>query len=449
MKYAVFGLAFVIGVPLMAVGAMFYRKVRAWLLSLLIATPVLGAGVKLNFVSMETYRGPDRGFEVTLADLVALALAIALLLRERGRLRWLPANSLWMLVFFLISVASAFVAPVGLYAGFTLWKMVRMYLVFWVVANLVRTGVDLRAIWRGLLLIGLVMLGYVLKQKYLDGLYRIPGPFDHSNTIPLYLNVIIPPLLVWLLADPALSSARRTLSLIAVFGMVFAVQATFSRAGLLLAGVGFLGALGLANARVRSARVFLVTAVVMAVLVLGGLKAAPRILERIRSAPPASEAARDEFNQAAALMVADHPLGIGINSFSHVLTVTKRYNEHIAVMRNEPQAGVCHHIYRLTLAELGWPGLIVFLIVIGRFVTLAAFGSLRGRSLETLLLGGYAMGFLCMHLQGLLEWAFRITPVTLQFCIAAGVVVGLRDLVAAGETTPLTPEEAELPEQEA
>lgn len=449
MKYAVFGLAFVIGVPLMAVGALYYRQVRSWLLSFLMAVPMLGQGVKLNFVSLESYRGPDRGFEVTLADLVALALAITLLVKDRGRLRWLPTNSLWMLVFFLFAVGSAFAAPVGVYAGFTLWKMARMYLIFWVVANLVRSGVELRAVWRGMFTIGLVMLGFVLKQKYLNGYYRITGPFEHSNTVPLYLNVLIPPLLVWLLADPALSALKRALSLLAVFGMLFAVQATFSRGGMLLAGVGFLGALALANVRLRSSRALLVTILVLGGLVLGGLKAAPSIIERIRSAPPASEAARDEFNHAASLMIADRPLGIGINSFSHVLTVTKRYNEHIAVMKSEPQAGVCHHIYWLTLAELGWPGFFAFLIVIGRFFTLAAFGSLRGRSLETLLLGGFAIGFLAMHLQGFLEWAFRITPVTQQFSIVAGVVVGLLDLVRAGEETPLTPPVPTALEQEA
>jgi O-antigen ligase len=439
MKYVVFGLAFVFGVPLMALAATYYPKARSWLLSLLIATPVLGGGVKLNFLSMESYRGPDRGFEVTLADLIALALAFSLVLRDRGRVRWLPTNSLWMLAFFLVAVASAFVAPVGVYAGFTLWKMVRMYLVFWVVANLVRSGVELRAVWRGLLIIGLAMLGYVLKQKYLDGYYRIPGPFDHSNTIPLYLNVVIPPLVVWLLADPALSAWKRSLSLLAVFAMLFAVQATFSRAGLMLAGAGFVGGLGLAIARVRSTRVVLLSGFVLVVLLLGVAKALPSILERIRTAPPTSEAARDEFNHAASLMVADHPFGIGINSFSEVLTVTTRYNQHIAVMQGEAQAGVCHHIYWLTLAELGWPGLALFLIVIGRFLLLAVRGSLRGRSLEGMVLAGYALGFLCMHAQGFLEWAFRITPVTLQFSIAAGVVVGLNDLVRAGVVTPLAP----------
>ena len=449
MKYAVFAVAFVLGVPLMAVAATLYAKAREWLFTFLIASPMLGNAVKLNFVSMETYRGPDRGFEVTLADLVTLALLFSLVARDRGRLRWLPTNSLWMLLFFLVSLVSVRVAPVGVYAAFTLWKMVRMYLLFWVVANVVRAGIDLRAVWRGLLAIGLAMLYFVLKQKYVDHFYRIPGPFEHSNTVTLYLNAIIPAMLAWTLVDPGLSPRLRTAGIVAAFAMVFAVQATFSRAGLLLAGGGFLAVLAFINVRARSSRVLMVTIGVLVVGVLGAIKATPAILERMRTAPPASEAARDEFNHAASLMTADHPLtGIGINSFSHVLTVTKRYNQHILVMSSEKQAGVCHHIYRLTLAELGWPGLAVFLMVLLRFVWLAARASLWTRTLESVVLASLAIGYLCLHLQGFLEWGFRITPVTMQFSFVSGLVVGLRDRLLAGEGTPLGPQVADLDGEE-
>jgi len=42
----------------------------------------------INFVSTRGLPGPDRGFEVTLTDLVALRARLAIVLRPPGRIRW-------------------------------------------------------------------------------------------------------------------------------------------------------------------------------------------------------------------------------------------------------------------------------------------------------------------------------------------------------------------------
>jgi len=427
MKYAVFGLMLVVGVPVMALLAASSQKLRDWLVSVLLIAPALGDKTGINFLSMESYRGPDRGFEVTLADLVVLGLCLAMILRDSARIRWLPAGSLVMALLFGMSVISAYTAPMPLYGWFTVWKLVRMYLLFWCVANLVRTGTDLTAFWRGFVTLGLLFLVMTLKQKYVNGIYRVSGPFDHSNTIPLYLHPLIPLLALWALADQALTPLRRGLTLLAAFSMLFAVYATFSRAGLALAGAALMGALFWGVVRTRSPRALAITTGVVIAVALGMIKAVPRIIERMQTAPESSAAARDEFNHAASLMAAEHSLGVGLNNFSHVLTNTVRYRAHIQVMVDEAQAGVCHHIYWLTAAEMGWIGLAVFLLVIGRIMGFAVVGALRARTLEAHLLGGLALGMGALHLQGFLEWAFRITPVMAQFALVAGLVVALRD----------------------
>ena len=66
----------------------------------------LGDLANINFVSMEGYRGPDRGFEVSLSDLVALGLVGSLRLRDSARIRWLPAGTLAFAAFFFVSLAS-------------------------------------------------------------------------------------------------------------------------------------------------------------------------------------------------------------------------------------------------------------------------------------------------------------------------------------------------------
>ena len=95
MKYAAFVLVSLTLVPLMAGLALWRPRWRVWLLAALVFSTALGDMANINFLSLETYRGPDRGFEVNLTDLIAVALAIVLVVRHARRVRWLPYNSLW------------------------------------------------------------------------------------------------------------------------------------------------------------------------------------------------------------------------------------------------------------------------------------------------------------------------------------------------------------------
>ena len=267
-----------------------------------------------------------------------------------------------------------------------------------------------------------------LKQKYLEGLYRIHGPLDHSNGIPLYSNLIIPVLLLWGLTDRRLSRAQAGLTILASLGLVFAVVATQSRAGTVLSGACVLGALGVANLRASSRRVSFTTAFVLLCVVGGGAMAADTIIRRFKEAPESSEQARHEFNDAARLMAQDHTFGVGLNSFSRVLTDEPRYNQFMEVMKGEEQAGVAHHIYWLTAAETGYPGLVVFVIVIGRFAWLAGWSAWRHRQyFEGILLAGSLLGFCALHAQGTLEWGLRITPITFVFTVACATVAGVAE----------------------
>jgi hypothetical protein len=159
--------------------------------------------------------------------------------------------------------------------------------------------------------------------------------------------------------------------------------------------------------------------------IAGGIKTAGSIASRVKAAPASSEQARVEFNEAAHAMLYDHPLGVGLNNFSWELTEHTEYRRFLVVMANEREAGVCHHIYNLTAAELGWPGLILYLAIMLSFVWMAFRASLLSKSLESQLLFGLMLGALALHLQGFLEWGFRITPIMQNFTIATGLIVGL------------------------
>lgn len=427
MKYLLFGSFALCAVPLTAILSGLSIRSRGIVLACLVFSTVLGDLANINFVSTEVYRGPDRGFEVNLADLLALGLVLGLIARDARRVKWIPYNTVVFLAFAVIGLISAMGSPQPLYSAFTLFKLAKFYLVFWCVVNCLRTGVSRRYIWWGFLGIAGVLTLLALHQKYALGVYRVYGSFDHSNTVPSYANLILPALVVWGLADRDLGRIQSLVTGLAALGLTFTVVATFSRVGMLLAGVCGLGAVAIAVRRAPLSRIVVVSTVGAGVLTIGAAVAADSLMDRFVNAPESSHLAREEFNRAAARMAEDHALGVGINNYSHVLTHTERYNRFIAVTEAEEASGVAHHIYWLTAAETGFLGLAVFLLFIGRFTWHAARYGVFARGPEGLIVGGLFLGLCALIVTGLFEWTFRTTPVLYLFAVSCGCVVAFAE----------------------
>jgi hypothetical protein len=425
MKYAAFAAIMLVGLPAMIWIGITYRRGLEVLISVLIASTCFGPFGKMNFVSIETYRGPDRGFEITLTDIIALAVNIVLILKFNGKLKWIPQRTGLLVLLFLLCAAGMANAGVPLYSAFTLFKLLRMYSLFWCLVNVMEVGTRIEVVWQGYITMGLIMTWLAIKQKYLNGMYRITGPFDAPNSIPLYVNVSLPLLLTWAVADRRLNLRKAMLTIFCVLGMLFCVIATASRAGMFLAALGLVIVMVVTTKRTPNRRSVTVSIVFLFLLIAGGIKTAGSIANRVKDAPASSEQARVEFNEAAQAMLHDHPLGVGLNNFSWELTYHTEYRRYLVVMANEKEAGVCHHIYNLTAAELGWPGLLLYIGIMLSFVWIAFRASLLSKGLESQLLFGLMLGALALHLQGFLEWGFRITPVMQNFTIATGLIVGL------------------------
>ena len=428
MKYLGFAVGCVVGVPVMVLAGYASRILLGWLVAALIVSTALGDLANINLLSLETYRGPDRGFEINLTDLIALAIAVVMVTRYRTCVRWLPFNTLWMIALFGLGCVATLLAPDPLLGGFSLFKAIKCYLLFWVIANILRVGVPIHAVWQGFAATALLLAAVTLYQKYGLGLYRTPTLFDHSNTVPPFANLVIPAFLCLGLTDPTRRATHRAATLGGVLGLVFAVVATFSRAGIALTASVVGATLLLVTLRVRSRAVTAASVVLLLLGAFGSLPAADSLIARVREAPASSTAARDEFNAVADRMAREHLLGVGLNNFSHVLTATPRYREGLVILAGEPQGGVVHHIYRLMAAELGYLGLLVFLMTVGRFWGTAVHRGFSSRSRAGTLLVALALGSTTLHLSGLLEWTLRITPVTYMFMIVCGLTVALRDV---------------------
>ncbi len=427
----------VVSVPFMTCGAMWFTRFRGWLVGLLIFATALGDKANINFMSYEWYRGTDRGFEVNLVDLIALSLVTALLIRFPTRLKWWPFNSFWFFAYLGFGLISTYMAYDPLLAEFTLFKMAKLYMVYWCVVNVFQTGISPRNIWGGMCAVGILLTGLALYQKYISHIYRIPGPFDHSNTIPLYVNLLMPMLLIWGLCDKRMNSTWKAITVLSALGMVFTIVATYSRAGIVLCGLCLFGVLVLINFRLKSPRLSLISILIIVATVAGGIKASDKIIERFKNAPESSGAARKEFNVSAKMMAKDHFFGVGMNNFSLAVTYFPKYREHFVAMANEEEGGVAHHVYLLTAAEMGYAGLAVFGIFITRFFLMTGWYAWRSKSFAGLLLGGLFMGFGTLHLQGLLEWVLRQSPVSYLFVITSGIAVAFMEMIRKTNFAPL------------
>lgn len=428
MKYVIYTIVVLAGVPWVASFAKKSEKNRAILLAVMAFSQTLGAKTAFNYLSMEKYRGVDRGFQITLTDLIAWGLLIYLNGSRNRAITKFPKGSALCVVLFLIALVSAFQAPVLMYSMFTIWKFVRIFIVFVVMANMVRIGTPLRSLYYGWTMMGLVTGFECFFQKYKMGLYRVNGFFDHSNSIPIFVLQGMSYVLLTALADPKLSSRWVWLGVASTLGMTFSVLSTQSRMGVMVAAIILLITLGIVNVLSKQKRTRIVSACVLTVLLIGAAMATKTMMERVKNAPESSAQARQEFNTAAEMMAKEHPMGIGINSFSAVLSSNSHYHAHFEVMANEiedGQGGVAHHIYKLTAAELGPTGLYVFLLVIGNLALIGIRAGWKGRGT---LLGGQAwslaIGAVAVHVIGNFEYAFRITPICTMFAMISGAAVG-------------------------
>ena len=420
MKNAVLAAGLTLAVPAMAIGAMWLPRVRGWSFTLMIFLTCLGAHASVNIVSRELYRGPDRGFEVTGSDLVCWALMLAMTLRFPGKITWFPRIS-WLLLLFFLESAARHERRTALYRLQFMEVPAHLFPLYLVYRELPSFGTHRRYAWFGFAAAAASVITLLaLQQKYMLGIYRINGPFDHSNTVPLYANLILPVLLIWRLCDKELPLRWAVVSVALCFGLLFAVLWTLASRHCFVRRLRDRRS-GMGESALPSMRVRAFTAVLGVGAVAGAIRAARPILERIRTAPEASGEARDEFNDAAQLMLAMILLASASKLFL-------RGHQPDAVPRALPgdeerrAVGRCRDPHLLVdAAETGYPGLLLYLLLIAGFAWSALAGSWRRKTVEDAAFAVF-LGF-ALQTSGFDEWALARAPVTQLFTICAAMSV--------------------------
>jgi len=379
--------------------------------------------IDINFVSMEWYRGDTKGFEFGVTDWMIISLMIVMAKAPRWKKKRpepLPPNASLMLAYLALAVLSVFVAYVPVYAGFGVFKILRAMAVYWVAYNYLRSEDDLRFFL--MVLAAMVAFQFLLVlQDRMHGIYRAKGSTPHSNTLAMYINMMNMIFLSFVLGDS--KAGRRRYIYWGALGMgTLIVLATFSRGALAMMVIGY-GLVTLLSVydRPRPHKFKVVGLMVLAALPLV-IRVAPAIIERFETAPEGAEASRHQANDAAYAMVKDTFFGVGLNNYSHVINETG-YARFIPL---ESDRGIVHNIFWLHASEMGWPGLVVFLLMIANFFLMGIRYLLRRQDdITSWMATGIFVGMITLWLQSLLEWAFRQTYLTVEFFLLAGFLAAL------------------------
>jgi O-antigen ligase len=365
-------------------------------------------------ISWPDWPGHVKGIEFSVVDALTLAIYLSLPRAQHP----LPFR-LSMALYFAAALLSTLQALMPIAALFYSWQLARMFLVFAVVTRACANPSVPPALLKGMAA-GLIMeAGVVLWQRIGLGMLQATGTVGHQNLLGLISHFVVFPYFAQLLAG----GRGRFPALVVLAGVIVEVLTT-SRATLGLAGLGYATVFALFALRRWTPSKALVLAVgVVAITVLGPLSLSS--IERRGAAQlEASDDERSAFEAASAMMLSDHPLGVGANNFV-VTGIFDGYYQAAGLSWTSFGATV-HNIYWLVVTETGYQGLITFVLLLSRPLWVAFVCGWRNREDERGdLLLGFGVVLLIVYIHCFFEWVFITFQAQYLFMMNIGLIAGL------------------------
>lgn len=426
----------------------FSQRLRDVAFLAMVCFSVFAEKFDVNFFGQYWYRGTARGIGISMTDILAAAILLSSVIAPRypRRRGFIPASLGVIGLYFAYCIYSTFNALEPTYAVWELANIPRSILILLAGAAYVRTPRELGILVIGLSFTACIEVVYALKQRYIGGMFRVPGTLDHANSLSMYVCTVGPVLLAATLANWS-----KWLRLWAGIGMVAAsisVLLTISRAGLPIYAF-VMGGTALACTSWRiTFRKILITFGVAAVCGVLLLKMWDQIKSRYSEASFAEEYL-DEQNEGrgvyirwASAIIDDHFFGVGLNNWSYA--VSKTYGpasgfwyENYDDIKSDPEkadlpsikyAAPAHSLAALTAGELGVPGLFIFGLVWLRWFLMGA-GFLIKRLNDDPMhrLGiGFLFATAGIFLQSATEWTYRQSTIFLMFHLMMGSLASLQ-----------------------
>src|SRR5579859_6284422 len=423
------------------------QRARDVAFCLMIALAAIAFKVDMNFFSHFWYRGTTRGFEYSVVDVLAAGvLAGSVLFPRPGEKRWFwPAGLGLMLLYFAYVCGNVACADPKIYGLFELSKIVRGFVFFLVAAMFVRRERELYPLVMALAGAMCFEGAVALKQRLLDGLYRVAGTLDDPNSFSMYLCTVSPVFIA--AATSTLPKLVRWFSLLATAAATVSIVLTLSRAGIPIFAFIMLGtALFCVSWRVTPKKL---AGLALVALTVGALFAKQAYLIEARWSQdslareyedPNYFESRGYFLRLARVIMDDRFFGVGLNNWSY--WVSKKYGAQLGTPYEDyddltyvpskellPEfhyAAPAHCLLALTMGELGVPGLLIFTLVWLRWFQMGA-SFLHPRAPDATRRLGVGI-FFCVcgiFLQSITEWVYRQEQIFITFHVLLGALAAL------------------------
>lgn len=420
-KFHIFFLALLMVYPLSRIIYKDKRLKKILMALSIFSTLLLYKYLDINFVSMEIYRGTVRGFEISILDLMALSLFLALQYDRRVK-KQLVIPGFWLNAVYVgcavLSLHLSNAEPNLTVGYFAIFQYLRGLFYYWVLYHLIEDESDFRLIINTMLCIAFYSTFIALQQRYIQHFYRISGLFSHPNILGVYSNMI-GIFLLFIFRENIIKKRNGLIFTAAVLSLA-TVMLTISRAAIATAVCGIimiLGTLYLGKSELSVKKIAASLAIIF-VISLIWFKAGNTILARWTEGNPAGDELRTYLSRTASELSGTNMFGCGINNFSYV-------SKKLTDLDLPPT----HNVYYLQLAELGYTGLTVFLLIWARFIFMGLKQFfIQRRSLINSVIKAAAIVCILMLINSLQEDHPRRTAIMYLYivywaCIAKGTTI--------------------------
>jgi O-antigen ligase len=295
--------------------------------------------------------------------------------------------------------------------AWTLCRMLLLLLATW------RAGRDdgrvVGALLRGMLLGVVYNGGLAAWQHFGEGLLRAQGSFSGWNSLGMALNLVV-------MVPVARILAGRTslLTKLALAAAVLGALCSVSRGALLFLGIGVaLVWLGSAMQEFTSRKAwFGLCGLLLAAIAIP--IALSKVGSRAEEERQESMMERQLLENAASMMLREHPLGVGASHYTPELLLGG-YGRRVGLGWREWVA-IVHNVYWLTAAELGYLGVVALLALFLAPLRIALRRRPPGPRGDVLL--GLGVGLLVFSVHSCFEWVWRLSEISYLYFMTIALV---------------------------